>query len=96
MTTLTIVAENGRGLKPLLSSAIDNEMRLLEAGAQRTERRIREFEAKYGFRTREFLAQYEVGDLHECLDFDEWVGEHRTLVRLREDQAALRGLRIED
>ena len=31
-----------------------------------------------------------------ALDFAEWIGEHRTLLRLREKMAAVRGLRIED
>jgi hypothetical protein len=96
MTTLTIVTEQDRGLKPLLRSAIENEMRLLAAGAARTERRIREFERRYELTTDVFLTRYESGALRESLDFDEWVGEHRTLARLHENQDALKGLRIED
>ena len=95
MTTLTIVTERGGVVKPLLRSAIENEMRLLEAGALRTERRIREFESQYGFMTDEFVIRYESGELKESLDFDEWVGEHRALARLRENQEALRSLRLE-
>jgi hypothetical protein len=96
MTTLTIVAERDEGLRPLIRSAIENEMRLLEAGARRTKRRIAAFEQQYSIATDDFLSQYESGSIQECLDFDEWIGEHRTLQRLRERQEALRGVRVED
>jgi len=96
MTDLRLISTHKRRLKPLVEAAIGNELRLLEAGIQRTEQRLREFEKKYHLGTQDFVARYESDSLEETLDFDEWIGEFRMFERLQEKAETLRGIRFAD
>lgn len=90
MTELTLISKRQRPLKPLVEAALANESRLLEAGIQRTEKRLRDFEAQYQMSTDEFLRCYENDELEETLEFAEWIGEYRMLERLCEKASTLR------
>jgi phage shock protein A len=94
MSDLRLVSTRKRELKTLVEGAIGNELRLLETGVRRTERRLREFEKKYRLGTQDFVAQYESDKLEETLDFDEWIGECRMLERLKEKAETLRDIRF--
>ncbi len=78
----------------MVESAIQNELRIVEAGIQRTAQRLRDFEARYGMPTEEFLRRAEAGEIPETLDFVEWEGEWRLIERLREKAATLQNLHI--
>jgi len=84
MAELTLISPRQRQLKPLVEAALQNELRLLEAGIRRTEQRLREFEAQYELSSAEFIRRYEQDELEETLEFAEWIGEYRLLERLRE------------
>ncbi|MBN1148825.1 MAG: hypothetical protein JXA78_16305 [Anaerolineales bacterium] len=92
MSELTLISSHDRPLRPLVQAALDNEIRLIEAGIRRTRQRLSEFEARYGFSTAEFLQRFESDELDETLEFDEWVGEQRMLERLQEKVETLRGV----
>ena len=94
MTQLTLTSSGAHPLKPLVESAIQNELRMVEAGIQRTEQRLRDFESRYGMSTQEFLHRAEAGDVPETLDFAEWEGESRLIERLREKAATLQTVHI--
>ncbi len=94
MAQVTLSSDSERPLRPLVEVALADALRLEEAGLWRTEQRLREFEGRYGMATAEFIARYERDELEETPDFDEWVGEHRLLLRQREKADALRGIRI--
>ncbi len=94
MTELTLVSTYGRSLKPLVKAALENELRLLEAGVQRAEQRVRSFEAQYGLKTSEFIEKYENDEIEETLEFAEWIGEFRLLTRMREKVETLRGVKF--
>lgn len=94
MTQLTLTSTGSHPLKPLVESAIQNELRIVEAGIQRTEQRLRDFEARYGMSTQEFLRRAEAGEVPESLDFAEWEGEWRLIERLREKAGTLQTLHI--
>ena len=96
MSGLRLVSTRKRQLKPLVEAAIANELRLLEAGVRRTEKRLHEFEEKYNLGTQKFISRYENDELEETLDFDEWIGEFKMLTRLREKVDTLRDIRIEN
>jgi hypothetical protein len=96
MTVLTLTSTSQRPLRPLVEAALENQVRLLQAGIARTEERLRAFEADYGFSSAEFLRRYENDELPETLAFDEWVGEQRMLARLREKVETLQGIRVAD
>ena len=83
-----------RPLRPLVEAALNNELRLIEAGIRRTEQRLKDFEMRYGLSTQEFIQRYENDEFVEMLDFDEWIGEYRLLERLQEKAETLRGIRF--
>jgi len=94
MNKLILTSNCPLPLKSLIETALANEVRLLEVGIRRTERRLRTFEATYGMTTEDFLRRYENDELDETLEFAEWIGEHRLLQRLNQRIEALRGIRF--
>ena len=48
MAELVLTSPGQRPLRPLVEAALHNELRLLQAGIQRTEQRLRAFEARHG------------------------------------------------
>ena len=96
MAELTLISPSQRPLQPLVEGALQNELRLLEAGIQRGEQRLQEFEARYGLSTADFVQRYENDALEETLEFSEWIGEYRLRERLLEKATALRAIRFAD
>jgi hypothetical protein len=94
MTELVLVSKRRESLKPLVEAALTNELRLMDAGIARTERRLREFEARYGLATADFLRRFENDELDETLEYAEWIGEHRLLIRLKDKADTLRGIQF--
>lgn len=94
MTELTLISTHQRPLKSLVEAALANELRLLQAGVQRTEQRLDEFEAKYQLSTSEFIRRYEADEFEETLDFAEWIGEYRLLEKLLEKIDVLQGIQF--
>jgi phage shock protein A len=96
MTVLKLTSSRDRPLRPLVEAALQNELRLLQAGIQRTEARLRAFEAEHNLATEEFVRRYERDELTETLAFAEWIGEYRMLERLREKAETLQEIRFAD
>ena len=96
MTKLTLMSSRDHPLQPLVEAALANELRLLEAGIQRTEQRLREFEHTHQMSTAEFVARYENDELPETLELAEWIGEYRLLLRLRDKAETVRDLQFAD
>ncbi|MCK4487016.1 MAG: hypothetical protein KAU38_09670 [Desulfobacterales bacterium] len=94
MVDLRLVSTRKRQLKPLVEAALENELRLLEAGIRQTEQRLRKFEEKYHLSAQEFVSRYENDELEETMDFAEWIGEFRLLERLRDKAETLRDIRF--
>lgn len=76
-------------LKPLLTSAIQAELRLLELGLARTSKRLSAFEEQYGLTSEVFERRFEAGEVEESLDCIEWAGEIKTWRLLTTQQQAL-------
>ena len=83
-------------LKPLVQSALSNELRLLKSGIYRTEQNIRKFETRYNMSTNQFLDAFANNQLDESLEFAEWIGEHRMLKRLQEKAQILEEISFVD
>ena len=96
MSELILFTPSRQTIKPLVETAIQNEIRILEEGLKHTESRLQSFEARYGMDTETFLHRYEKGALEETLELAEWVGEYRTAQRLRAKLQALREIRFEN
>jgi hypothetical protein len=96
MTKLTLLSTRDRPLQPLVEAALATELRALEAGIQRTEHHLKEFEEQHRMSTAEFVTRYENNELPETLEFAEWIGEHRLLMRLREKAETVREIQFAD
>jgi hypothetical protein len=81
-------------LKPLLASAIQSELRLLELGLTRTSERLHAFEEQYGFTSEDFERRFEAGEVAESLDFIEWAGEIKTSRLLQAQRQALQSVQL--
>jgi len=96
MVELKLRSSRQRSLKPLVEAALQNELRLLQAGIRRTQQRLQELEARHGLSTDEFLQRYENNQIEETLEFSEWIGEYRMLERLKEKAQALQEVEFAD
>jgi hypothetical protein len=94
MTVLKLTSSRETSLRPLVEAALQNELRILQAGIRRTEQRVQAFEAQYQMASAEFLRRYENDELPETLDVAEWIGEQRMLTRLREKAATLQEIQF--
>jgi hypothetical protein len=81
-------------LKPLLESAIQSELRMLELGLARTSERLRTFEDRYGLTSEEFERRFEAGEIDESLEFIEWAGEIKTSRLLQAQSEALQRVQL--
>jgi hypothetical protein len=94
MEELTLISSYQRPLRPLVEAALQNELRLLQVNIKRTEQDLSNFETRFGLSTTEFVQRFENDELPETLDYVEWVGEYRLLIRLHEKTEALREIRF--
>jgi hypothetical protein len=76
-------------LKPLLESAIQSELRMLELGLARTAQHLRAFEERFSLTSEEFERRFTAGKINETLDFIEWAGEIKTYHLLKAQQQGL-------
>ncbi|KAA0229541.1 hypothetical protein EDS67_10930 [candidate division KSB1 bacterium] len=96
MSNLILQSNRALPLRPLVEAALQNELRLLQAGLKRTQQRLLEFETRYGMPTHEFLRRYENNLLEENLELAEWIGEHRLFERLNEKVVTLQEVKLAD
>ena len=69
---VTIKTRDRATLKPLLESAIENEMKLFLLGLDRTRKRLAEFEQKYNMSSAEFERRLNALELTETVEFTDW------------------------
>lgn len=94
MCELKLISESDHQLKPIVSAALENELRLIEAGIRQTEQCLHKFEKQYQLQTADFIAGYENDEFEETMDFIEWIGEFRLWERLHEKADTLRSIRF--
>lgn len=86
---VVVTTDAPAALKPLLASAIQSELRMLELGLARITERLQAFEKQYGLTSEEFEQRFETGEIGESLDYIEWAGEIETHRRLEGQWQAL-------
>lgn len=89
-----ITSEAPASIKPLVESAIRNQLKTLQHGINRTRERLGVFETQFGMPSDVFETKFNARELDEDLDFIEWLGEIKTLRLLQEQQNSLQGVRI--
>jgi hypothetical protein len=94
MEELTLISSYQHPLRPLVETALQNELRLLQINIKRTQQNLSNFETRFGLSTAEFVQRFENNEINETLDYVEWIGEYRLLGRLNEKAEALREIRF--
>jgi len=82
---LTIITSNRSRLRPLVTSALERQKRLLALGITRTREQLAAFEKTYNMSSEEFERRLRTLELAETVDFTDWRMEIETL-RLLEGQ----------
>lgn len=82
---VVVKTKNKASLKPLLVSAIQNEIWAISFGLDRTRQRLSEFEGRFGMSSADFERGLNSGKLEESFDFTDWRMEIG-MFRLLEDQ----------
>lgn len=91
---VTLVSPSGAPIKGLVESALRSELKMIELSLGKVERVLKAFEQKYGMNTIEFYRRLTEDELQETLDFIEWAGEYKTLLRLQEKRRALQEIQF--
>jgi hypothetical protein len=86
---VVVTTDAPAALKPLLASAIQSELRILELGLVRIAERLQAFEKQHGLTSEEFAHRFTTGECGESLDYIEWAEEIETYRRLEGQQQAL-------
>jgi hypothetical protein len=92
---VTVSTSTAISLRPLVKSAIQTELKVLEMGLQRTREKLTEFEQRFAMPSADFERRFNARELPENLDFIEWSGEIKTLRLLEDQRQALRGATID-
>lgn len=95
-TQLTLISPSGVPIKNLVESALHSELKMIKLSLSRTERNLQAFEQKYGMSTADFYRRLTEDELQETLDFIEWAGEYKTLLRLQQKRQALQEIQFAD
>jgi hypothetical protein len=86
---VVVTTDAPAALKPLLASAIQSELRILELGLARIAERLQAFEKQHGLTSEEFAHRFTTEESGESLDYIEWAGEIETYRRLEGQWQAL-------
>lgn len=89
MVELKLRSKYPDSLRQIIESALSERLHSIEAGINRTQERLQEFETKYQLLTEEFIKRFNNDELTHNLDFDEWIGESRMLAHLQEKKEAI-------
>ena len=82
---VVIKTNANESLKPLLEVAIQNQLKALQHGIQRTKERVAEFEKRAGMPSSEFEKKLQTDEIDETIDTIDWNMELAAL-RLLEGQ----------
>jgi len=81
-------------LRPLIEAAMRTQLRVIETGIRRTERRLHDFERQYNMSSEAFYHRLTQDQIEETLDTIEWAGEYQTWLRLQQQYETLLGAQI--
>lgn len=83
MAQITLFSQREEALRPLIESAIEDQLSVLEVGMRQTQHRIQAFEKQFGLKTDDFVRQYADDAFQETLDTIDWLGEYRMAQRIQ-------------
>jgi len=85
MAQVIIRPQDADNLKNLIKGAVENQLRVINFGIDRTKRKLGELEKESGMDTKYFYEEFQKGKLGDDFKFIRWAGEYETLVRLQRD-----------
>jgi len=83
-------------IKEMIQSDFAKRLQSLELGLQKTQTRLKHFEAKYQWSTETFINLFNSDELQHSFDFDEWLGEAWTLEKLQQKIAIVKEIEFVD
>lgn len=86
---IVIQSESDENLKDLIELAIENQLKVLKAGIQKTQRKLQDMEKSHEMSTDFFYQKYETGKLGDDIKYIQWAGEYETLKKLEKDYQTL-------
>ncbi|GAX35429.1 hypothetical protein [Nodularia sp. NIES-3585] len=89
MAELKLRSKDPDSLRRIIQSTLSERLQSVNAGIQRTEERLQEFETKYQLSTVEFIRSFNNDELSHNFDFDEWIGESKMLAHLQQTKEAI-------
>jgi hypothetical protein len=89
---IAVKTQNSETLRPLLRSALQRELKLLEQGIRQTHARLAALEKQYNLSTNKFLRRFNKDDLGETMNFIDWYGETKMLASLHKQKKAIEGI----
>nr|MDO8077873.1 hypothetical protein [Candidatus Freyarchaeota archaeon] len=69
-----------------LIGALTREQTLARNAVERTKKRLKEYEQRYGTKTEEFYARFKSGELGDTDDYIDWAGEYELLKHVEEEE----------
>jgi len=69
-----------------LIGALTREQTLARNAVERTKKRLKEYEQRYGMKTEEFYARFKSGELGDTDDYIDWAGEYELLKHVEEEE----------
>ena len=92
---VTIKTNASESIKPLLETAIRNQLKSLRRGIQRTKERIAEFESRAGMSSTEFEKKLQADEIEETVETVDWNMELEALRLLEEQYRSLSEAKID-
>ncbi len=89
MSRIIIQPQSDENLRDLIGLALENQLRFLRLGINKTRRKLQEMESENEMRSDKFYKKYEKGELGDDLKYIRWAGEYETLKKLEKDYKAL-------
>jgi hypothetical protein len=88
MAQVIIRAQAADNLKNLIKIAVENQLRVINFGINKTKRKLGELEKESGMDSKYFYEEFQKGKLGDDFKSIRWAGEYETLERLQDEKAA--------
>ena len=89
MARIIIEPQNGNNVKSLVKSAVENELKIIGFGIDKTKKKLEQLEKKFGMDSVNFYKKFNEGKMGDDLEYILWAGEYETLQKLQRDHSDL-------
>ena len=89
MARIIIEPQNANNVKSLIKSAVENELKIIGFGIDKTKKKLEELEKKFGMDSGNFYRKFNEGKMGDDLEYIRWAGEYETLQQLQRDYSDL-------